>query len=165
MELQGMKTSERRSVAAAASIDVDSDWGDLSKGEKIDSILAAEFRAGGAQAYVTRAAYGVEGRDPQAPLKAAALVIGIQNYEGARKLRNTLSDAKAVAAKFEGMGFTVLLLTDETAEGGKVTQKLMQRHIKDFIKQVDENTITAFAFMGESVLVAALAPFRFLVFL
>ena len=141
-ELQGMKKSAQRKAAEAVGIDED-DW----DGE-VDSILAAEFRTGGPQSEVTRAAYGVEGRDPAMPLNAAALVIGIQNYEGTRELKNTLSDAKAVAGKFEGMGFDVMSLTDENAEGGKVTQKLMQRNIKKFVDKVDENTIAALAYMG-----------------
>ena len=88
----------------------------------------------------------------KASLKAAALVIGIQNYDGERKLKNTLSDAKAVAEKFKGMGFDVMSLTDENAEGGKVTQKLMQRNIKKFVDKVDENTIAALAYMGATTL-------------
>jgi hypothetical protein len=101
-------------------------------------------------AYLTRAAYGIKGRDPAAPLQAVALVIGIQNYEGTRGLKNTLSDAKAVAAKFEGMGFDVMSLTDENAEGGKVDQLQMEDKIEAFIEKVDENTIAAFAYMGAS---------------
>ena len=141
-ELQGMKKKAQRRAAEAVGID-EEDWDGT-----VESILAAQFGAGGAQAYVTRGAYGVEGRDSKAPIKAAALVIGIQNYEGTRELKNTLSDAKAVAEKFEGMGFDVMSLTDENAEGGKVTQKLMQRNIKKFVDKVDENTIAALAYMG-----------------
>ena len=105
---------------------------------------------GSAQKDLTRASYGVEGRDPAALLKAVALVIGIQNYEGARELKNTLSDAKAVAAKFEGMGFDVMSLTDDNAEGGKVDQDQMEDIIQAFIEMVDENTIAVFAYMGAS---------------
>ena len=79
-ELQGMKASERRSAAAAVSIDIDGDWGDLSKDEKIESILAAQFRTGGAQSSVARAAYGVEGRDPEEPLQAVALHAAEQGH-------------------------------------------------------------------------------------
>eukprot|EP01046_Picozoa_sp_COSAG06_P074943 COSAG06_NODE_23172_length_700_cov_3.435940_1_plen_175_part_00 len=118
-ELQGMKKSAQRRAAAAVGIDED-EWDGT-----VESILGAEFRAGGAQAYLTRAAYGVEGRNSKAPIKAAALVIGIQNYEGTRELKNTLSDAKAVAEKFEGMGFDVMSLTDENADRCKV---------KDFLR-------------------------------
>eukprot|EP01046_Picozoa_sp_COSAG06_P035831 COSAG06_NODE_3891_length_4800_cov_100.142948_4_plen_180_part_00 len=143
-ELQGMKKSAQRKAAEAVGIDED-DW----DGE-VDSILAAEFRTGGAQSEVTRAAYGVEGRDPSEPLKAVALVIGIQNYEGTRELKNTLSDAKAVAEKFEGMGFDAMSLTDENAEGGKVDQDQMEDAIEAFVEKVDENTIAAFAYMGAS---------------
>ena len=56
-ELQGMKKSAQRKAAEAVGIDED-DW----DGE-VESILAVEF-PGGAQPEVTRAAYGVEGRDP-----------------------------------------------------------------------------------------------------
>eukprot|EP01046_Picozoa_sp_COSAG06_P030484 COSAG06_NODE_2897_length_6120_cov_56.864308_4_plen_204_part_00 len=143
-ELQGKKKSEQRMAAAAAGIDED-DWDGT-----VDSIVAAEFRTGGEQAYLTRAAYGVEGRDPAMPLNAAALVIGIQNYEGTRELKNTLSDAKAVAEKFEGMGFDVMSLTDENAEDGKVDQDQMLDIIDAFMDKVDENTIAAFAYMGAS---------------
>ena len=143
-ELQGKKKSEQRMAAAAAGIDED-DWDGT-----VDSILAAEFRTGGAQKSLTRAAYGVEGRDPAMPLNAAALVIGIQNYEGTRELKNTLSDAKAVAEKFEGMGFDAMSLTDENAEGGKVDQDQMLDIIEAFMDKVDENTIAAFAYMGAS---------------
>ena len=143
-ELQGMKKSDKRRAAAAVGIDED-EWDGT-----VDRILAAEFRTGGAQAYLTRAAYGVQGRDSKAPIKAAALVIGIQNYEGTRELKNTLSDAKAVAEKFEGMGFDVMSLTDENAEGGKVDQDQMEDAIEAFIEKVDENTIAAFAYMGAS---------------
>jgi hypothetical protein len=144
VELQGMKKSAQRRAAAAVGIDED-EWDGT-----VESILGAEFRAGGAQAYVTRGAYGVEGRDPDDELKAVALVIGIQNYEGTRELKNTLSDAKAVAEKFEGMGFDVMSLTDENAEGGKVDQDQMEDAIEAFIEKVDENTIAAFAYMGAS---------------
>ena len=143
-ELQGMKKGDKRRAAEAIGID-EEDWDGT-----VDSILAAEFRTGGAQAYLTRAAYGVEGRDPDDELKAAALVIGIQNYEGTRELKNTLSDAKAVAEKFEGMGFDVMSLTDENAEGGKVDQDQMLDAIEAFMDKVDDNTIAAFAYMGAS---------------
>jgi hypothetical protein len=143
-ELQGMKKGDKRRAAEAVGID-EEDWDGT-----VDSILAAEFRTGGAQKGLTRAAYGVEGRDPDDELKAAALVIGIQNYEGTRELKNTLSDAKAVAEKFEGMGFDVMSLTDENAEGGKVDQDQMEDVIEAFIEKVDENTIAAFAYMGAS---------------
>ena len=143
-ELQGMKKGDKRRAAVAVGID-EEDWDGT-----VDSILAAEFRTGGAQAYLTRAAYGVQGRGASEPLKAAALVIGIQNYEGTRELKNTLSDAKAVAETFEGMGFDVMSLTDENAEGGKVDQDQMLDIIDDFIEKVDENTIAAFAYMGAS---------------
>ena len=69
-ELQGMKKGDKRRAAEAVGID-EEDWDGT-----VDSILAAEFRTGGAQACVTRAAYGIEGRDPKAPIKAAALDIG-----------------------------------------------------------------------------------------
>ena len=77
-------------------------------------------------------------------------MIGIQNYEGTRELKNTLSDAKAVAEKFEEMGFDAMSLTDENAEGGKVDQDQMEDAIEAFVEKVDENTIAAFAYMGAS---------------
>ena len=57
-ELQGMKKGDKRRAAEAIGID-EEDWDGT-----VDSILAAEFRTGGAQKGLTRAAYGVEGRDP-----------------------------------------------------------------------------------------------------
>ena len=143
-ELQGMNKTVQRKAAAAVGISED-DWDGT-----VESILAAEFPEG-AQAYLTRATYGVEGRDPVAePLQAMALVIGIQNYDGERQLKNTLSDAKAVAEKFEGMGFDVMSLTDENAVGGKVDHEQMEDKIEEFIRKVDKNTIAAFAYMGAS---------------
>ena len=128
------KKSAQRKAAEAVGIDED-DWDGT-----VESTLAAES--------LSRATYGIEGRDPSALLQAVALVI--QNYEGTRELKNTLSDAQAVAAKLEGMGFVVMSLMDENTEGGKVDQLQMEDIIEDFIEKVDENTIAAFAFMGAS---------------
>eukprot|EP01043_Picozoa_sp_COSAG02_P005927 COSAG02_NODE_164_length_32230_cov_37.505587_19_plen_1079_part_00 len=95
-----------------------------------------------------RGAYGAEGRDPGAPLKAVALVIGIQNYEQPRRLANSLNDATAVAEKLDGMGFDVISLTDENAKDGKVDLEQMHDAIEEFVEKVDENTIALFSFMG-----------------
>ena len=44
-----------------------------------------------------------------------ALVVGISNYEWWPKLPNAANDAKEVAAKLKGMGFTVKLVLDPTS--------------------------------------------------
>jgi uncharacterized caspase-like protein len=148
-ELQGMKASERRSAAAAVSIDIDGDWGDLSKDEKIESILAAQFRTGGAQSSVTRKAEfcgaTTQQRDTSVPLKAKALVIGIRDYVR-EPLKNTVHDATDIAAKLTTIGFEVTLLTDDS--GADLSFKSLQKAIRKFTKDVDANTAVAFAFMG-----------------
>ena len=48
------------------------------------------------------------------------------------------------------MGFDVMSLTDENAEGGKVDQDQMLDIIEAFMDKVDDNTIAAFAYMGAS---------------
>ena len=95
-------------------------------------------------------AVAVAGRTAGAPVKGKMLVMGIQNYDGKRRLDNTLNDANAVARIFSDIGFDTHKLTDETAAGGKVSYNEMQRAISDFVKEIDENTVAAFAFMGES---------------
>jgi hypothetical protein len=148
-ELQGMKASERRSAAAAVSIDVDGDWDDLSKDEKIESILAAQFRTGGAQSSVTRKAEfcgaTTQERDTSVPLKAKALVIGIRDYVR-EPLKNTVHDATDIAAKLTAIGFDVTLLTDDN--GADLSSKGLKKAIRKFIEKLDANTAVAFAFMG-----------------
>ena len=93
----------------------------------------------------------VAGREPGA-VNAKALVMGIQNYGGTRRLKNTLNDANAVAQTFVEVGFDVHKYTDETAEGGKVSYAGMVKVIQDFVDEVDENTVAVLAFMGKSSL-------------
>ena len=101
-----------------------------------------------------RAGYGngiaVRGRQSGAPIKGKALIMGIQNYDGDRRLTNTLNDAHAVEDVFHRIGFDTHTLTDETADGGKVDGEQMYLAIEEFVEHVDENTVAAFAFMGES---------------
>ena len=66
---------------------------------------------------------------------------GVQNYDGKRRLKNTLNDANAVARIFSDIGFDTHKLTDETAAGGKVSYNEMQRAVSDFVKEIDENTV------------------------
>eukprot|EP01046_Picozoa_sp_COSAG06_P027594 COSAG06_NODE_2447_length_6864_cov_3.888101_3_plen_484_part_00 len=143
-ELQGMKKSAQRKAAEAVGIDED-DWDGT-----VDSILAAETRAGGAQAYVTRKAEfrgaTTQARDTSVPLKAKALVIGIRDYVR-EPLKNTVHDATDIAAKLTSpIGFDVTLLTDDN--GADLSSKGLKKAIRKFIKEVDANTAVAFAFMG-----------------
>jgi hypothetical protein len=90
-------------------------------------------------------------RDPLAPVYARALVIGIQGYTdeaGRYALRNSLADAKAVCQELERIGFTVTLLTDETAEGKCVDVDQIDDAVSAFVDTVDANTLVAFAYMG-----------------
>ena len=45
-------------------------------------------------------------------------------------------------------GFDTHTLTDETADGGKVDGTQMYLAIEEFVEQVDQDTVAAFAFMG-----------------
>ena len=91
----------------------------------------------------------VSGRAAGAPVKGKVLVMGIQNYDGERRLKNTLNDANAVAQTFDGIGFDVHKYTDETAEGGKVSYLGMVQVIQAFVDEIDQDTVAVFAFMGE----------------
>ena len=100
----------------------------------------------------------VRERSPGAPVKGKALVMGVQNYDGKRRLKNTLNDANAVAQTFDSVGFDVHKYTDETAEGGKVSYVGMVQVIQAFVDEVDENTVAAFAFMGTPPRVHVVEP-------
>ena len=94
-------------------------------------------------------AAAVRERSAGAPIKGKALVMGVQNYGGERRLKNTLNDANAVAQTFDGVGFSVAKYTDETAEGGKVSYLGMVQVIQAFVDEIDQDTVAVFAFMGE----------------
>ena len=94
-------------------------------------------------------AVSVSGRTAGAPVKGKALVMGVENYGGERRLKNTLNDANAVAQTFVEVGFDVHKYTDETAEGGKVSYVGMVEVIQAFVDEIDENTFAVFAFMGK----------------
>ena len=94
-------------------------------------------------------AVSVSGRTAGAPVKGKALVMGVENYGGERRLKNTLNDANAVAQTFHEVGFDTHKYTDETAEGGKVSYVGMVEVIQAFVDQIDENTVAVFAFMGK----------------
>ena len=89
------------------------------------------------------------GRAAGVAVKAKALVTGVQNYDGERRLENTLNDANAVAKTFDDIGFDTHKYTDETAEGGKVSYVGMVEVIQAFVDEIDENTVAVFAFMGK----------------
>ena len=91
----------------------------------------------------------VSGRTAGAPVKGKALVMGVENYGGERRLKNTLNDANAVAQTFHDVGFDTHKYTDETAEGGKVSYGGMGEVIQAFVDEIDENTGAVFAFMGK----------------
>eukprot|EP01047_Picozoa_sp_COSAG01_P073968 COSAG01_NODE_12215_length_1778_cov_2.245384_1_plen_460_part_10 len=115
--------------------------GDRTLPEGIPSCLMKKFRG----AYIR--AEG-EGRDTAAPLKAVALVIGIQDYARGKGLHNTLNDADDMKDKLESLGFKVTIVTDKTVDGGKVSQHLMLAAIRNFVKEVDEHTVAFFCFYG-----------------
>ena len=81
--------------------------------------------------------------------------MGVQNYDGDRRLKNTLNDAHAIEGVFHGIGFDTRTLTDETADGGKVDGDQMYMAIEEFVDEIDQDTVAVFAFMG-----APLAVFR-----
>ncbi len=101
-------------------------------------------------------AVAVRERSPGAPVKGKALVMGVQNYDGEHRLKNTLNDANAVAKTFHDIGFDTHKLTDANAEGGKLSYTEMVEIIQAFVDEIDENTVAAFAFMGESSCVCSL---------
>ena len=90
----------------------------------------------------------VSGRRSGAPPKGKALIMGVQNYDGDRRLKNTLNDAHAIEGVFHRIGFDTHTLTDETADGGKVDGTQMYLAIEEFVEEVDQDTVAAFAFMG-----------------
>jgi hypothetical protein len=112
--------------------------GDRTLPEGIPSCLMKKFRG----------AYSGEGRDTAAPLKAVALVIGIQDYARGKGLHNTLNDANDMKDKLKSLGFKVTIITDMTVSGGKVTQKTMNSAIRNFVKEVDVDTVAFFCFYG-----------------
>ena len=82
-----------------------------------------------------------------APIEAAqrlALVIGNDNYQHADVLRNARSDARAVAASLQSLGFIVTLKED-------VTQQQMKVALRTFKAQISGGDEVVFYFSGHGV--------------
>jgi uncharacterized caspase-like protein len=82
-----------------------------------------------------------------APIEAAhrlALVIGNDNYQHADVLRNARSDARAVAATLQSLGFTVTLKQDVTLQQMKVA-------LRTFKAQISGGDEVVFYFSGHGV--------------
>ena len=97
-----------------------------------------------------RAANAFTGTDPSRPkgsLKAKALVLAVKEYARGFSLQNTINDANAVAKRLTEIGFDVHVISDETI-GQRVTQKLVKKYLREFVDEVDHDTVAAFAFMG-----------------
>ena len=83
-------------------------------------------------------------------ITARALVIGIADYKF-NKLRNSVNDAEALAARLEQLGFAVQLVTDRTEAPGTVSKACMDAKIRHFADLLDKRTVAVFAFMGHGV--------------
>ncbi len=75
--------------------------------------------------------------------RRSALVIGNANYKNS-PLRNSVNDAKAVAAKLKGLGFDVSMATD-------VGNKEMKRVIDGFASTAQGSAIALFFYAGHGV--------------
>ena len=72
-----------------------------------------------------------------------ALIIGNADYKF-RPLKNPVNDATAFAAKLEGLGFDVLLKTNQSPSQ-------MRAAVRDFSKKLEEDTVALFYFAGHGV--------------
>ena len=98
----------------------------------------------------TRATNAFTGTDPSRPkgsLKAKALVLAVKEYARGFSLQNTINDANALAKRLTEIGFDVHVISDETI-GQRVTQKLVKKYLREFVAEVDHDTVAAFYFAG-----------------
>lgn len=73
-----------------------------------------------------------------------ALVIGNDSYQNVQALKNARSDAKAIAAELQAVGFAVTLKQD-------LTQKMMKAALRDFKAAVAGGDEVVFYFSGHGV--------------
>lgn len=76
--------------------------------------------------------------------KRAALVIGNADYEHTQALANPGNDARAVAAKLQGMGFDVTLRLDQGYDG-------MRRSLRDFANKALTSDVAVVFFAGHGM--------------
>ncbi len=86
-------------------------------------------------------ALGVAGT---AQARRPALVIGNDSYQNVQPLKNARSDAKAIAAELQAVGFAVTLKQD-------LTQKMMKAALRDFKAAVAGGDDVVFYFSGHDV--------------
>src|SRR4051812_37246208 len=79
-----------------------------------------------------------------APEKRVALVIGIDDYAGARRLANPVRDARAVEAALKKLGFKVIIETDRSR------RKLISA-LDDFAEEQKGADLALFFFAGHAV--------------
>lgn len=82
-------------------------------------------------------------KSPQKQLnnKRLALIMGNANYSGGNKLENPINDVRAIAAKLDSLGFTVIAVEDQT-------KQQMEKTIGDFGEQAKNYDATLFYYAG-----------------
>ena len=76
--------------------------------------------------------------------KKVALVVGNAAYENAPALANPVTDAKAMAASFERLGF-------ETVTGFDLSKAEMERTIREFARKSHDADLTTFFYAGHGM--------------
>src|SRR5450631_3580208 len=79
-----------------------------------------------------------------AQARRLALVIGNDSYQNVQPLKNARSDAKAIAAELQTVGFAVTLKQD-------LTQKMMKAALREFKAEVAGGDEVVFYFSGHDV--------------
>lgn len=77
-------------------------------------------------------------------IKAKALVVGIDQYDVAKKLDNAVNDAKSIADTFRNLKFYVTDLYDMTIDE-------WDKAFEEFIANLDEFQVCTFFFAGHGV--------------
>lgn len=76
--------------------------------------------------------------------RRVALVVGNGAYENAGVLRNPVNDARAVAQSLQRLGFNVMLRENRS-------QREMAQDIREFGRQLDENTVALYYYSGHGI--------------
>ena len=76
--------------------------------------------------------------------RRVALVVGNGAYQNAGTLRNPVNDARSVAESLRRLGFNVMLTENRS-------QREMAQDIREFGRQLDENTVALYYYSGHGI--------------